>query len=270
MADGGDASIDGGLIADVVAAEEGGEGLGSGALDELEGRPALDEVGEDGSLLVAEPVENLREVGLQGGGDAIGDADAILDQGATSLDEAPERAHGDALGLEAGELVGVSEQELQSELGVGGVVLGAAGGERRAVASEGLGLDGEEDEEVVLEQGRNDRTLAELDADGDRERRRTGAELVGPSRMAAGVCGTTERSRLVEPATQRQTSCFLSAQSMPTKAANGTGFCMGQSSCTDGGAGHAEPDPAKAIRRAGGAAVPEYSLRATAHPPARN
>jgi hypothetical protein len=55
-----------------------------------------------------------------------------LDERATSLDETSERAHRDALGLEAGELVGVSEQELQSELGVGGVVLGAAGGERRA------------------------------------------------------------------------------------------------------------------------------------------
>jgi len=35
-----------------------------------------------------------------------------------------------------------------------------------------------------------------------------------------------QRSRLVEPGKERQMSCFLSAQSMPMKAANGTGFCM--------------------------------------------
>jgi hypothetical protein len=79
----------------------------AGALDELEGGPALDEVGEDRSLFVAEPVEDLRKVGLQGCREAIGDPDAILDEGAPSLDEASERPHGHALGLEAGELVGV-------------------------------------------------------------------------------------------------------------------------------------------------------------------
>jgi hypothetical protein len=65
LPDGGDAVIDGGLIADIMRAEEGGEGLAAGALDELEGGPALDEVGEDGSLFVAEPVEDLGEVGFQ-------------------------------------------------------------------------------------------------------------------------------------------------------------------------------------------------------------
>jgi hypothetical protein len=59
--------------------------------------------------------------------------------------------------------------------------------------------------------------------------------LLAQSRSAAGVWGTTERSRLVESAAQRQTSCVLSAQSMPTRAANGTGFCMGESSCIMGG-----------------------------------
>ena len=36
------------------------------------------------------------------------------------------------------------------------------------------------------------------------------------------------------------------------------------------GSGHAEPRPAKAIWRAGGAAFPEYSLRAKPHPRARS
>jgi hypothetical protein len=129
----------------------------------------------------------LGEVGLQSGGDAVGDPDALLNQGATRLDEAPERAHGHALGLEACELVGVSEQELEGELGIGGVVFGAARGEGRAVASEGLGLDGEEDEEVVLEQGRNDRSLLSsmhtaMGAPSNRLR-----SLLAQSRRAAGV-----------------------------------------------------------------------------------
>ena len=159
FSDGRDAAIDGVLVADVVAPEEGGEGLVPSTLSELEGGPALDEVSEDGSLFVAKPVEDLRKVGLQGGGDTIGEPDAVLDQSASSLDEASQRPHGHALGLEAGELVRMAEEKLEGKLGVGGVVLGAAGGEGLAVAGEGLGLDGEEHEEVVLEERGDDRPL---------------------------------------------------------------------------------------------------------------
>jgi hypothetical protein len=121
----------------------------------------------------------------------------------------------------------MAEQELEGELGVGGVVLGAASGEGCAVASESFGLDGEQDEEVVLEERGDDRSLAELDANGDGSAAKSGAELVGP--VAEGRWGVRDDGALAlgGAGSAKATSCFLSAQSMPTKAANGTGFCMG-------------------------------------------
>jgi hypothetical protein len=255
LLDGADAAIDRGLISDVMRAEEGCECLASGALDELEGGPALDEVGENGSLFVAEPAEHLGKVRLQGRRDAVGDPDAILDQGATSLDETSKRAHGHALGLEAGELVGVSEQELQGELGVGGVVLGAASGERCAVASEGLGLDGEDDEEVVLEECGDDWTLAELDTNGDGSATKSGAELVGP--VTEGRWGGGRRSARAWWSRQRKgrrrASCRPSRcrRVRRTERVSAWGILR-----YNEGAGHAEPDPAKAIRRAGESGCP--------------
>ena len=113
-------------------------------------------------------------------GNSVGDADAVVDQATAVIDEATQSAHRGALGLEAGELVGMAEEQLEDELGVGGVVLGAAGGEGLAVSSHGGGLDGEEDEKVVLEQGGDDGALAELQGDGDGRTTEALSELVGP------------------------------------------------------------------------------------------
>src|SRR5687767_1920282 len=94
-----DAALNGGLVADVVGANEGCESLLPSFLGELERGPALDKIGEDGGLLVAEPLQNLGGVGLQGSREAIGDCDAVLHECAAILDEAAEGAHGSALGL---------------------------------------------------------------------------------------------------------------------------------------------------------------------------
>jgi hypothetical protein len=59
-----DPSLDGGLVADVVAGKEVDERFTTGALCELERRPALDEIGENRGFLVAKPAEDLGEVGL--------------------------------------------------------------------------------------------------------------------------------------------------------------------------------------------------------------
>jgi hypothetical protein len=55
LPDGGDAAIDGGLIADVVRAEEGVRVSVRARWTSSRGGPALEEVGENGSLFVAEP-----------------------------------------------------------------------------------------------------------------------------------------------------------------------------------------------------------------------
>ena len=62
----------------------------------------------------------------------------------------------------------MTEQQLEHDLGVGRIVLGATRREGAAIASDGGGLYREQDEEVVLEQRRDDWPLGELDADRDR------------------------------------------------------------------------------------------------------
>jgi hypothetical protein len=136
------------------------------------------------------------------------------------------------------------------------VVLGTAGGERRAVASEGLGLNGEENEEVVLEQGRNDRSLAELDADGDGSAVKSGAELVGPV-TESGWRVTDDGALALGGAGSAKADVVLLVG--PVDADQGgkrNGVLHGGVLLNTDEGGHAEPDPAKAIRRAGASGCP--------------
>ena len=88
-------------------------------------RPSLEERGEDFGLLVAKPVENLREIGLERERETVRDPHAVLDQVTARLDEAPEGAHVRALAAKRLELLAVTPQELQGDRRVGRVVLGA-------------------------------------------------------------------------------------------------------------------------------------------------
>jgi hypothetical protein len=78
------------------------------------------------------------------------------------------------------ELLAVANQELQGDRRVSGIVLGAAWRERAAVLRECAGVDGEDDEHVVLEECRDDRAVGQLEAHGDATARETLAQLLGP------------------------------------------------------------------------------------------
>jgi hypothetical protein len=207
-ADGLDAGVDHGGPADIVGVEEGDEGVATCTLRGAERGPALEEGSEDSGLLVAKPLQNLGEVLLGQVGDAVGEADAILNEIAAALDQATQHAHGRPLLVKRCELVAMAGEDVDSDLGVAGVVLRSAGREGAAVARQGRGVDGEEHEEVVLEQGRDDRALGELDATATgapwNRTRRSRAQ----ASIAAGRCSTTDSSGAAEPGTYRQTSCF--------------------------------------------------------------
>src|SRR4051812_17949476 len=59
-------------------------------------------------------------------------------------------------------------KKLESNGGVGGIVFGPTGSESAAVLGQRAGIDGEDHEEVVLQERGHDRSLRELNADGDR------------------------------------------------------------------------------------------------------
>jgi len=67
-------------LSDVVRVKEALESGAAGLAGGFGGRPALEEVAEQRAVLVGKPLKRLREVVLQGAGDAIGDAGLIIDQ----------------------------------------------------------------------------------------------------------------------------------------------------------------------------------------------
>lgn len=76
-----------------------------GSLSFRQRRPALDEGCEDAGLLVAKPVENLREVGLERVDESVGDSHAVLYQVPSRFDQTPECAHVDAFTSKRRQLV---------------------------------------------------------------------------------------------------------------------------------------------------------------------
>ena len=145
-------------VAHMMGAEEALEGRAARELNGFEGRPWGEEVAEDGGVFVVEPLEDRREVVVQGTGEAIRETYVVADQTTAMFDEWFEGTYGGALGGEGCEFVAMREQELTLEFGVSRVVLGMAGREGFPVPREGEGVDGKEYEEVILTQRGDDGT----------------------------------------------------------------------------------------------------------------
>ena len=77
-----DAFLDPLLGAAVVRVEELAQGATMGVLQLLQSRPALEQIGDQGAVQVVEPVQNLREVQLQGSGETIAVAGFFVYQSA--------------------------------------------------------------------------------------------------------------------------------------------------------------------------------------------
>ena len=105
--------------------EEGRQARFTRPLGILERGPVCKEVAEHHGILVLEPLQGLGEVLLECIAQAVGYASLVIDQGAALLHQPLQGAHSDALRMQCGELVAVSHQQLEGELRVGGVVLGA-------------------------------------------------------------------------------------------------------------------------------------------------
>jgi hypothetical protein len=132
----------------------------------LEGRPAPPEVTADPRLFRLQPAQDMREVVLEGTGQAVRHT-PLSTNAAAGRDELCQRTPLRALRLERCQLVAMVEQELELACGVRGIILGAAGGESLAVAREGQGMDGAQDEDLVCAQRGDHGLLVELKASGD-------------------------------------------------------------------------------------------------------
>jgi len=153
----------------------------------FEGGPTGDEVDEDVGVLVAEPAEDLWKILLEGIGHTIDEPAAIIDEGAAILHEALESAHGRTFAAQWGQTFKVALEEVDSEESIGGIILGVARGEGAAVPGQDSRVDWEDDEEVVLEQGRHDGSPRKFEADGDGATAEALLELTGPGVDGDGV-----------------------------------------------------------------------------------
>src|ERR1019366_3166055 len=113
-------------------------------------RPTGQEVAEQHGVVLVEPFQRLRIVLLERVGQAVGQAGLVVDQFASALRQANQRTHGDALRLERRKSLWVTHQKIQSQFGIGGIVLGPAGLESLAILGKRQRVDRKEYQEVVF------------------------------------------------------------------------------------------------------------------------
>src|SRR5262245_32406101 len=115
----------------------------------LEAGPALQEVAEEHRVTVLEPVQRLREVLLERAAQPVGDAGLVADEIAPLLDQSGQGSHGRTLRLERLQLLAVAYQQLERDLGIGRVVLGAAGDESLAILVKRGRIDRKPHDELI-------------------------------------------------------------------------------------------------------------------------
>jgi hypothetical protein len=108
------------------------------------------------------------KVVFEGTGQAVGETHFVADQAPAVFDELRQGTHRGALGGERRELVAVFEQQLDLELGIGGVIFGTAWGKRFAVLRQGERIDGKEHEEIIGAQRGHNGPFIEFQAHSDR------------------------------------------------------------------------------------------------------
>jgi hypothetical protein len=157
--DGLDARVDDVSIAHVVGAEAALQGGAAGQLGSFEGGPWGEEVTEERGVFVVKPLQGVWEVVFQRRGEAVGQAHVVANQAAAMFDEWLERTHPGALGDERLTLVAMPEQELELQCSGSGGVFRMTGSEGFAVLGQGNRIDGEQHQELVFAEGRDERAF---------------------------------------------------------------------------------------------------------------
>lgn len=154
--------------ANVVGMIEGADGVGSGGFEGDEVGPFEEEgAGQWAEDILADEFEGLREIGFEEGGQGVGQLGAQIHGRTAGLNEAVEFAGLDVIGMPGQELVAMDLEEIEQELGIWEIVLGAGGIEGLAIKGAGFGIDGIEGDEFDMEQGMDERPVFGFEGDGD-------------------------------------------------------------------------------------------------------
>src|SRR5437879_6341669 len=133
-----------------MVAEAGSQGGAPGEWRGFEGRPAPEKGTQDRRIFVRKPLEPMRKIVFQGAREALGDPHIVADHTATMCDELLAGAHGGAVWMERLQLVAMGAQQCELECGIGGGIFGPTGRKGFAVARQRQGVEGEEDQKILL------------------------------------------------------------------------------------------------------------------------
>jgi hypothetical protein len=158
------------------------------ALDRFQGGPLREEITPEWRVQGREPASDVRDMACEHARQPIREAGFVLDQFPAMLDEALERPGVLIRRTPRLQLRLMRADQFQHQLGIGGIILLAAGRQRFTTLGQHPRIDGVEDQVVILQERIDQAASRWLQTDGN-------------------------------GAARQQQSCFVSAQSMPTRAA---------------------------------------------------
>ena len=109
-------------------ANEGFQGRAAGTLGRLQGWPAAENVTKNDRVVVLKPLERMRAIVFQGARETSGEPHVVSHHAPAVFDEWCQGTPGGALRIEGRQRVAVSAEPFERQVGVGGVLLRAAGG----------------------------------------------------------------------------------------------------------------------------------------------
>jgi hypothetical protein len=151
------------LVRDVADARQGGA---TGERHGFEAGPLGQKVAADARVLRVTRLWDVREVVLQGPGEALGAAHVVAHEAAARCDAWCKGTQGRTLRGEGWQCVARRAQAREREFGGSGVGLGMAEREGFARPSEGEGIDGETPEAVIRALRGDAGVCVELETDG--------------------------------------------------------------------------------------------------------
>ncbi len=158
LADLGDPLLDLFFAAAVVLMQELAQSRRRRLLQLLQGGPARQQLSHQGGGGVVKPAQDLGKDLFEPAGELLRLAGVLVDQLAPLLGEELQTAGLHRVRLQTAEVFGVFEQQVQNQLAVGRVALGAGGRKGLAIVGQGGGVDREQDDVRILGKGADHRS----------------------------------------------------------------------------------------------------------------
>jgi hypothetical protein len=150
------------------------------ALDRFQGGPWLEDITDEWRVQGREPASDVRELAFEHARQPIREAGVVLDQFPAMLDEALERPSVLVRRTPRLQLRLMRADQFQPQLGIGGIILLAAGRQRFTKRGPHPRMDGVEDHVVILQERRDQAAFRWLQTDGNRTTRQSIGQSSGP------------------------------------------------------------------------------------------